>query len=302
MGPLTRAALWCTALVCLLQLAAAQFGGMPGMGMPEQPKAHAVKSDVQYIKCQACEALVKQAYRHTKTKREGLKPHQKLSESDIIEHLEQMCDPSKPEGQWISHYDIVEKGTELKLVDTGKPSKCNVECMTIARACAQVADELDLSDLSEALFKGAKRSALSSEACHESTDVCRKKPPPVPKDRKLGPAHVPMSAEELQREQMMASMKAAGLGGQMFSRDDVMSQLGGLTGEDTSSQAEAKPASVAEGLQEKVAQVKESVEEVVVQAKEAAAAVVDKAGSFLKDSLSKISSSFKGKEAGDAEL
>jgi hypothetical protein len=38
-----------------------------------------------------------------------------------------------------------------------------------------------------------------------------------------------MSAEELQREQMMASMKAAGLGGQMFSRDDVMSQLGGLT-------------------------------------------------------------------------
>jgi hypothetical protein len=53
--------------------------------------------------------------------------------------------------------------------------------MTIARACAQVADELDLSDLSEALFKGAKRSALSSEACHESTDVCRKKPPPVPK-------------------------------------------------------------------------------------------------------------------------
>lgn len=60
-------------------------------------------------------------------------------------------------------------------------SKCEVECMTVARACAQVSDELDLSDLSEALFKGHKRSALSSEACHESTDVCRKKPPPVPK-------------------------------------------------------------------------------------------------------------------------
>lgn len=43
-----------------------------------------------------------------------------LSESDIIEHLEKMCDLSKPEGQWISHYDIVEQGTELKLVDTGK--------------------------------------------------------------------------------------------------------------------------------------------------------------------------------------
>lgn len=45
-----------------------------------------------------------------------------LAESDIIEQLEKMCDPSKPEGQWISHYDIVEKGDELKLVDTKKVS------------------------------------------------------------------------------------------------------------------------------------------------------------------------------------
>jgi hypothetical protein len=72
-----RAVLLCTVLACLVQLSAAQFG-MPGMGMPEQPKAAAVKSDVQYIKCQACEALVKQAYRHTKSKREGLRPGQKV--------------------------------------------------------------------------------------------------------------------------------------------------------------------------------------------------------------------------------
>lgn len=66
-------------MVACWQLSAAQFGGMPGMGMPEQPKAAAVKSDVQYIKCQACEAYVKQAYRHTKSQREGLKPGQKVS-------------------------------------------------------------------------------------------------------------------------------------------------------------------------------------------------------------------------------
>lgn len=195
-----RAALLCAVLACscLVQLTAAQFG-MPGMGMDKPPKAAAVKSDVQYIKCQACEALVKQAYRHTKSKREGLKPGQKvgtpgvcaasyqdwmwvyaiiilqlvgclqllpagqtsastpsrglsccphpltaasappsssalpasfaflpvlavlqLEESAIIDHLEAMCDPSKPEGQWITNYDIVEKGKELKLVDTGK--------------------------------------------------------------------------------------------------------------------------------------------------------------------------------------
>jgi len=60
----------------LLQLTTAQFG-MPGMGM-EQPKAAAVKSDVQYIRCQACEAFVKQAYRHTKSQREALRPGQKV--------------------------------------------------------------------------------------------------------------------------------------------------------------------------------------------------------------------------------
>lgn len=69
---------------CLAHLAAAQFG-MPGMGMGEEPKAAAVKSDVQYIKCQACEAFVKQAYRHTKSKREGLKPGHKVSLSRAVD-------------------------------------------------------------------------------------------------------------------------------------------------------------------------------------------------------------------------
>lgn len=128
-------------------------------------------------------------------------------------------------------------------------------------------------------------------------------------DRKPGPAHIPMSEDELQREQMMASMKAAGLGGQMYSRDDMMSQLGGMGDLDGMSDTplvgdEAGSAESAEGLQAHVAKAKETVQEAVGQAKEAAAAVVDKAGSFLKGSLSKLSSSFgKGKEeTSDEEL
>jgi hypothetical protein len=34
-----------------------------------------------------------------------------------------MCDPDKKEGAWVSHYDMVEKGQEIKLVDTGKVSE-----------------------------------------------------------------------------------------------------------------------------------------------------------------------------------
>jgi hypothetical protein len=68
------------------QQAAAQFGGgmppgmggMGGMGGGEPPKAMAVKSDIPFIRCQVCEALVKQAYRHTKAERAALKPGQKV--------------------------------------------------------------------------------------------------------------------------------------------------------------------------------------------------------------------------------
>lgn len=122
-------------------------------------------------------------------------------------------------------------------------------------------------------------------------------------DRKPGPPHVPMSPDEAQREQMMASMKAAGLGGQMYSRDDIASQLESLKemGEDgdipKTPLHEVKDGEAAEpseeGLQAQVAKARETVQEVVGQAKDAAAAVVDKAGSFLKDSLGKFSSSFK---------
>ncbi len=55
---------------------------------------------------------------------------------------------------------------------------CKSECRTIARACEQIAEELDLTDLSAMLFKDQKRAAITSWMCHESTDVCRKKLPP----------------------------------------------------------------------------------------------------------------------------
>jgi hypothetical protein len=59
---------------------------------------------------------------------------------------------------------------------------------------------------------------------------------------------------------------------------------------------EAASGEGAEGLKAHVAKARETVQEAVGQAKKAAA-VVDKAGSFLKGSLSKLSSCFsKGKE------
>eukprot|EP00879_Flechtneria_rotunda_P006594 GHRR01006929.1.p1 GENE.GHRR01006929.1~~GHRR01006929.1.p1 ORF type:complete len:317 (+),score=90.33 GHRR01006929.1:203-1153(+) len=280
--------------------------GIPGMGMGmgEQPKAAAVPSDIKYIRCQVCEVIMKHATRHVKTMVNELKPGHKLHESDIIEFLEKMCDPSKPDGKWITNYDIQESGDALKLVDMGQQGKCDTECATIARACSQISDALDLSDLSEALFLGKSRSALAQLACYKTTNVCTSKPPPVPKDRPLGPAHQPMSADEIQREQMMASMKAAGLGGQMYNRDDMMNQINDLqersdAGEfpevaftETGQEPKHKGVSgLAAEVADQVAKAGEVVRDVVGQAKEAAAAAVDKAGSFLKQQLGKLTGS-----------
>lgn len=45
---------------------------------PGRAAAKAVKSDVQYIECQVCELLAKNAYRQVKAKRDQLKPGKKV--------------------------------------------------------------------------------------------------------------------------------------------------------------------------------------------------------------------------------
>uniref|UniRef100_A0A383WPZ6 Saposin B-type domain-containing protein n=1 Tax=Tetradesmus obliquus TaxID=3088 RepID=A0A383WPZ6_TETOB len=297
----------------VLQLSSHAAGMMPGMGMggmPEQPKAAAVVSDVKYIKCGVCEALMKQATRKVKAMRGELKPGQRVDESAIIENLELACNPAKPDGAWITHYDMVEDGDRIKLVDTQQASKCNTECATIARACSQVTDSLDLSDLSEALYSGKSRSALTQLACYEMSNACRVKPPPVPKDRAPGPAHTPMSAGEAEREAMMARMKAAGLGGQMYNREDLMQQMQGLQQQADDGEIASTPmtemsgdapaaaaGSVADTVVETMAKAGEVVGDAVAQAKDAAAAAVGKASSFLKDKLKSF-----GGVRGEAEL
>jgi hypothetical protein len=66
-------------LTLLVTLAAAQFGGMPGMmggGQDERPPA--VRSDVQYVRCGVCAEFVKEARAAVKEMRAKLEPGKKV--------------------------------------------------------------------------------------------------------------------------------------------------------------------------------------------------------------------------------
>ena len=90
--------------------------------------------------------------KHTHANTHTQTPHQ-LSEAGIIDALEAMCAPEVSAGLWLTRLDIVENGDALDVVDTRKQGKCGVECATLAKACEQAAEAIDLSDLSEALYR-----------------------------------------------------------------------------------------------------------------------------------------------------
>ena len=54
-------------------------GAYAMMGMPEQKKPKAVKSDVQYIRCGVCEEMTRNIYRSVKAMRDELRPGKKVS-------------------------------------------------------------------------------------------------------------------------------------------------------------------------------------------------------------------------------
>ena len=52
------------------------------------------------------------------------------------------------------------------------------------------------------------RAQFTNWLCHELSGVCKSKAPPLPKDRKRGPAFEVMDPKEAEMEKMLAGMKA----------------------------------------------------------------------------------------------
>ncbi|KAI4350715.1 hypothetical protein L6164_005144 [Bauhinia variegata] len=191
----------------------------------KKPAGNARKEDIPYIKCQVCEKLAKQLYQQVQKKEAEIAP-KKISEYQIIEIAENVCNLKKTEADWILLIDIVEKGNKLELVEQDSEGQCNSECKTIERACQEVIGYSD-TDVAEYIYKSRPDvESLANFLCKDLTQACSTKPPPVPKDRAPGEPFVPKSSKEAEMERLLKSME--GMPGapnmKMYSRDDLMNK------------------------------------------------------------------------------
>lgn len=189
----------------------------------KKPESVARKEDIPYIKCQVCEKLASELYLQVQKKETQISP-KKITEYQIIEMVENICNLKKEEADWILKIDIVEQGDKLELVGQDVEGQCNSKCKTIERACQEVVGFSD-TDIAEYIY--ARRPQLESLVkylCKDFTKVCNKKPPPVPKDRVPGEPFVPKPDKEAEMEKMLRSMEGlpGAPGMKMYSREELM--------------------------------------------------------------------------------
>ncbi|KAL6535004.1 hypothetical protein OROHE_013058 [Orobanche hederae] len=197
----------------------------------KKPVGVARKEDIPYIKCQVCEKLASQLYYQVKAKQAGISPRNakldlsnldlsklfRISEYQIIEITENVCNLKKQEADWILKIDIVEQGDKLELVEQDSEGQCNSECKTIERACQEE---------KTIVVAVARGDSLVSFICKDLTEACSLKPPPVPKDRTPGEPFVAKSAKEAEMDKLLKSMEGmpGAPGMKMYSREDLVNQ------------------------------------------------------------------------------
>ncbi|AES77126.2 uncharacterized protein [Medicago truncatula] len=176
----------------------------------KKPVGIARKEDVPYIKCQVCEILAKQLYQQVQSKKAEISP-KKISEYQIIEIAENVCNLKKVEADWILRIDIVEKADRLEVLGYSD------------------------TDVAEYLYSSKPDiDSLTNYLCKDLSKACNTKPPPVPKDRTPGEPFVAKSSKEAEMEKLLKSMEGmpGAPGMKMYSRDDLMKKNFGAENED----------------------------------------------------------------------
>ena len=101
-----------------------------------QPQAEIFKKDLKYINCNVCRIMVDIAYDKSKEILEKRFKFQKKRKHDstefdgegaVQEFVEKLCNPLKPEGEWVTKIDLKEEKGALALAQQPTHGKCNKE-------------------------------------------------------------------------------------------------------------------------------------------------------------------------------
>ena len=130
-----------------------------------KPQAEIFKQDLKYIYCGVCRKMVEKAlekstellekrFQQLKKKRRKHETTEFDGEGAVQEYVEKMCNPLKPEGDWVGTIDLKHEGEALVLAQQPGFGKCQKECRTIEYACNEVLDRAD-TDFTEILYAAA---------------------------------------------------------------------------------------------------------------------------------------------------
>mmetsp|Transcript_14524 Transcript_14524/g.19696 ORF Transcript_14524/g.19696 Transcript_14524/m.19696 type:complete len:309 (-) Transcript_14524:308-1234(-) len=202
-----------------------------------EPMAAPIKSDLKYIYCGVCRKMVDVAYDKSQQVLEKRFAYQKRrkretvefdGEAEVQEFTEKMCNPLKPEGEWVARIDLAQEGEKLLLATQPDVGKCGRECRTVEAACNEVLDRAD-TDFTEILYKAIKDKTELEQVqryiCNRAAGVCKKKAPPLNKQREVDETFVPLTPEEKQMQDMQANLKESGMSGTMYRREDLAGMM-----------------------------------------------------------------------------
>jgi len=161
------------------------------------PQAELLKQDFKYIRCGVCRKMVDVAMpkatellekRFAYKKKRRNEATEFDGEGAVQEFVEKMCNPLKPEGEWVSMIDLAQEGEQLQLATQPTAGKCLKECRTVEAVCEQVLDKAD-TQFTEILYEAVKEGSTLEQTqryiCNRAAGVCKKKAPPPEGDARV---------------------------------------------------------------------------------------------------------------------
>lgn len=176
--------------------------------MPAHGSFSAQLALIKHVRCSVCRKLAAELDRQSSSFRGD--------EEEVERALGRVCDANYVQGTWLTKIDIVADDATpsgLRLLSHRERGKCRAECATLALACTELLDSMDLDEgLQPALFRG--EGNIAGRLCREWSTACDTKQP------KAEPAR----AETLAAEEWRVLTKAE------TNVEDLKAQFQGIAG------------------------------------------------------------------------